>query len=126
LQISWPLGLFFAALVLLMFNGHLLDFWMVKRRFRKSPYWKDSIISKLTAEGLHTVGRNTESKLGWAVITKACSFGDGLLLFQGPGVFNWLPDDALVDGNRAEVEDLVQSHVKDHRIVEQNPLTEPR
>jgi len=118
-QISWPLALFFAALVLLMFNGHLLDFWLIKRRFRKSPYWKDSINSKLTAEGLHIVGQNSDSKLGWAVITKVCSFRDGVLLFQGPGVFNWLPDDALSDGTRAEVEALVQAHVKDHRIVEQ-------
>lgn len=117
-QINWWLAVFFVALVLLMFNGHLIDYWLIKRRFRRSPYWNDNMVSNLTAEGLHAVGSHSDSKLGWAVFTKARYFRDGFLLFQGPGLFNWLPDAALSDGSRAEVESLIQAHVEDYRIVE--------
>ena len=119
-QIDWWLALFFCALVLLMFNGHLIDYWLIRRRFRKSPYRNENMVSILTAEGLHAVSPQSDSRLAWSVFTKARSFSDGVLLFQGPGVFNWLPDTALSDGSRTEVDSLIRARVKDYRIVEPN------
>ncbi len=115
----WGLTIFLIALVILIFNGHRMDFWLFKRRFRKSPYRNENIIITLTADGFHAVGLKSNSKLTWAAFTKARRFRDGFLLFQGPGLFNWLPDAALAAGAAAEVAYLIEANVKDYKIVEQ-------
>ena len=109
----WWLAAFFLALVILMFNAHLIDFFLIKRQFRKSPYRDEHVVITLAAEGVHAVSSKSDSKLTWAVFTKARRFHDGF-----PVVFNWLPEPALTEGTAADVESLIKTHVRDYRIVE--------
>jgi len=114
----WGLVAFLVPLVFLMFSGHLIDFWRMKRRFRKSPFRNDEAAITLTPDGLHTVSPKSESRQTWAVFTRARRFSDGFILFQGPGLFNWLPDAALTDGTPHEVDAMVRDNVKDYKVVE--------
>lgn len=116
---AWWLTALFVAAAILGFNGHQIDLWRLKRRFRKSPYKDDDLVITLTADGVHALGSKSDSKLTWAVFTKACQFGDGFLLFQGPGLYNWLPTSALVDGSTSEVESLIRDNVRHYKMVEQ-------
>ena len=95
-----------------------LDNWLVRRRFRKSPYHDDDVVVRLTDDGIFLRGRAAETRLEWSVITKARRFVDGFLLFQGPYMFHWLPDAASGSGSCLEAEALVRNRVRDYLDVE--------
>jgi FlaA1/EpsC-like NDP-sugar epimerase len=105
---------FFAVLLAALSVSRWLDRWLIKRRFRKSPYRNDEVVITLTDEGVHTVDSKSETKWAWSACTKALRCPDGFLLYQGPGVFNWLPDTALIEGAIAEVESLLEANVDDY------------
>ena len=106
-QVWWLAALFFATAVVI-FPNHQFTSWSIKRRFRKSPHRNDDTLITLASEGLHGVATKGHSTLAWAAFTKARRFPDGFLLFQGPDVFNWLPDDALIDGSITTDADLAE------------------
>lgn len=74
--------------------GWPIDKWNTKHRFKKSPYYNDELVITLSDDGFQAKGTNNEVKLNWNAFTKAVRFSDGVMLFQGPHVFNWLPDDS--------------------------------
>lgn len=99
--------------------GWPIDKWFTRKRFRKSPFHNDDIAFSLSDNGVRIVGRNSEVKVGWVNFTKARRFKDGLLLFQGPNVFSWLPDTAAVDsGAVTRARELVRTSIKDYREIE--------
>lgn len=96
--------------------GWRIDAWLIRKRFRKSPFHDDEITFSMSEAGAHVVGKDSEVHIGWSRFTRARRFPDGLLLFQGPGVFNWLPDAAAVSlAAVGEAENLVRTHVRDYR-----------
>jgi hypothetical protein len=98
--------------------GWPIDVWNMRRGFRKSPYHNDEITFSLSESGSQVVGRDSEVRIGWASYTKARRFGDGLLLFQGPGFVNWLPDSAAVDKSAiANAQELARLNIRDYREV---------
>ena len=101
-----------AVLAALIFSPYL-DEILIRRRFRKSPYWNDKLTVTLSAEGISSRGSKGGTQLTWDAITSGRKFDDGFLLFQGPGVSNWLPAKAMTEGTIREVEDLVGKHVVD-------------
>ena len=93
-----------------------LGIWMLRRRFRKSPFYNGEITFSLSESGAHVLGRGTESRMGWAIFTKARRFTDGLMLFQGPNVFFWLPDTAAATAEDiAAAQKLARSQIQDYR-----------
>jgi hypothetical protein len=115
---KWWLLVPFAAFAGALFLGWPLDAWFLRRRFRKSPYYNDEITLTISDEGIHGTGRSSETRLNWSLITKARRFADGLLLFQGPQVFHWLPNAAAVaPADVADLERLVRARVQDTRDV---------
>ncbi|MDQ1833819.1 hypothetical protein [Massilia scottii] len=112
------LGGFVGAIVGALLLGWPIDAWLIRRRFRKSPFHNDDIAFVMSESGSHIVGRDSEVRIGWASFTKARRFADGLLLFQGPGFFNWLPDTAAVDKAAvANAQELARLHIQDYREV---------
>jgi hypothetical protein len=110
-------GIFGAVLGALLL-GWRIDAWLIRKRFRKSPFHNDEIAFAMSESGSHVVGRDSEVRVGWTKFTRARRFEDGLLLFQGPGYFNWLPDAAAVDATTVEnAQRLARTHVQDYRDV---------
>jgi hypothetical protein len=105
------LSVFLALLIL----AHRLDEWFVRRRFRKSPYRDERIRIQRSADGLTANGTKSNVQLSWAVFTGARRLEDGFLLFQGPGVFNWLPITAMTEGTAEKAEELIRTNVSDHK-----------
>jgi hypothetical protein len=115
--IPW-LAAIFGAILGSTLLGWPIDAWILRKRFRKSPFHNDEITFTVSADGSHVLGRNSEVRIGWATFTRARRFDDGLMLFQGPGVFNWLPDTAAADGAAVKnAIELARLHVKDFRDV---------
>lgn len=90
--------------------------WIIRRRFRKSPFHNEEIEFSLSASGTHAFSGNSEVRNSWAIYTGARRFKDGLMLFQGPNVFNWLPDTAAADAATiAAAQELARTHIRDYR-----------
>lgn len=81
----------------------------IRRNFRKSPFYNDSITAVLTAEGLHSVGQQGSTDLPWSSVTRIRRFPDGWLLFHGPGFGHWFPATTLTEGTVADVESLLNN-----------------
>jgi hypothetical protein len=106
------------AMVGALLLGWRIDAWLIRKRFRKSPFHDDEITFSVSESGSRVIARDSEVRIGWSKFTRARRFPDGLLLFQGPGVFNWLPDSAAVElATVKEAETLVRTHVSDYRDV---------
>jgi len=112
-------GVFFAVFSMFMFFAHHVDYWLARRSFRKSPYRDEDITIELTEAGFHARSPKQDTKLQWSAFTKVAHFKDGVLLFQGPRFFNWIPFSSLSGAaEAAELETLLRSKIQEHRIVE--------
>jgi hypothetical protein len=99
----------------LLLLGRPIESWNMRRQFRRSPFHNDQIALTLSESGSHAVGLDSEVRIGWERFTKARRVKDGLLLYQGPGVFNWLPDAAAVDpAAPMRALELARTRVKDY------------
>ncbi len=108
------------AVVVLLFVGLLLvgpriDFWLMKRRLRMSPFYRQRLEVCLSPEGFSEVGKLSKTELAWAAFTGVVRVEDGFLIFSGPKVFHWLPDRALIEGDLSQAESLLREHIESQR-----------
>jgi hypothetical protein len=94
-----------------------IDDWIITKNFRTSPHCGDRIRIEVSADGLTGGGADGTSLRGWQVFTAGRRLSDGFLLFQGPGVYTWLPVNAIVSGSDQEVDGLLRSHVADYKPI---------
>jgi hypothetical protein len=115
---SIVLGGFLGMLLGAIFFGDPIDAWNAKRRLRKSPFYNNDLTFRISESELHITGSNEDTHLKWSAYSKARRFSDGVLLFQGPSFFNWLPDAAAIDKSSIEqLQTIVRERVKDYRDV---------
>ena len=89
-----------------------IDEWTTRRNLRQSPYCNDEIAVTITDEGYQAKSSIQDVTFAWSVFTKAVQFNDGLLLFQGPRLFNWLPYSAIQEGTVEELEGFVRARIE--------------
>ncbi len=65
------------------------------KNVRKSPFYNNVIKIVFSDIGLIGKQETADVVLKWPVFTNAIEFTDGILLFQGPNIFNWIPKTAL-------------------------------
>lgn len=112
-------SLLIAFFLLLLAIGPRPDYWFIRRRFRKSPFYNSDVVIRLSERGYLGQDANSRTELSWRVFTKGYRFADGFLLLSGPQQFHWWPDAALAVGRISEVEAMVRQHVPDYRVAEQ-------
>ena len=96
------------------------------RRIRKMPTLNDDWVIRLSDDGMSWSGNRGEGRLDWSGFSRARRFADGLLLFQGPHLFQWFPDSARTQAALpSEVGDLVRRHVSDYRDVGRRAVIRP-
>src|SRR5215471_7453175 len=89
-----------------------------RRRIRKLPTLNDDWVIRLSDDGMSSSGKRGEGRLDWSGFSRARCLADGLLLFQGPSAFHWLPDSACTQpALPSDLGDLVRRHVSDYRDV---------
>ena len=106
------MAIFWAFLIAVLLMSHQVDYWLMRRRFRRSPYRGETVRLTVEPEGVHSVAGTHDARFQWSAYTGAISLPDGIMLYQGPSVFQWLPDASLVSGNRRDVEQVVRLHVQ--------------
>ncbi len=113
----WMSAIMGAALGALLV-GWPIDKAVIRLRFRKSPFRNEDLAMTCSEEGVRAVGANQDSRVSWATYTRARVFEDGVLLFQGPHLYTWMPDAAVADASSpANLRQLARAHVKDYREV---------
>ena len=106
------MAVFWVILIVVLLMSHQVDYWLMRRRFRRSPYRGETVRLSVEPEGVYSVAGTHEATFKWLAYTRAIGLPDGIMLYQGPSVFQWLPDASLVSGNRRDVEQVVRSHVQ--------------
>lgn len=91
-----------AALVILF--SRQIDYFVLMRNLRKSPHLNEELLCRFDEDGLQIHSDKIDMRATWDIFTEAKRMDDGFLLFQGPKLFNWLPDGALVD--RGDLKDM--------------------
>lgn len=107
----WWLALLPGGFLLLLVFGSKLDDFIMKRRFRRSPFHGLDVSVRLTEQGFASVDVKTKVELAWSAFTGVRRFNDGFLAFTGPGAFYWWPDKALKIGTPGDVAELLRRHV---------------
>lgn len=97
--------------------GPPIDNWLIQKNFKKSPYRNDRVHVCLSEKGVIGNGAKSQTRLDWAAFTAARRFADGVLLFQGPNLFSWLPFEQMVSGGISELDELVRANIGDFREI---------
>lgn len=107
---------FFISLIFLLFFSRRIDYWIMKRRLKKSPFNNSRLQVSLTQEGFHAISDKSDVSLKWSAFTRAVRFRDGFLLLQGPSAFNWLPQSAMIEGSVEEVDRLLKEQTLNYVV----------
>ncbi len=106
-----------SAFLILLFVGRRIDERIACRRLRNSPYWGDHAQIRLSPEGFAFNSKPANAQLTWTAFTAAHRFSDGLLLTQGPGLYNWLPHSAIIEGTAEDAELLIRSNIAKYKAI---------
>ncbi|WP_186776270.1 YcxB family protein [Rubripirellula reticaptiva] len=86
---------FMVALAIFAFFPHKIDDYLATRNFRRSPHCNAQQIIHLSDDGFRAESEIEQTDLKWAAFSKAVIFSDGVLLYRGPKMVNWIPDATL-------------------------------
>jgi hypothetical protein len=89
-----------------------------RQNYRQLPVYDHEASVTLAADGITTDCPHELSSQAWSAYNKARRFRHGTLLFQGPILCLWLPDDALATGSVADVNALIEANIPDYKIIE--------
>lgn len=108
--------LFFVAIVpgvflVLLFLGPRIDYFVLKRRLRKSPFYGEELKIVLSQDGVIVDTAKSQTSLKWSAYSRARRLATGFLIFTEPTVFQWLPDSALAQGSLTDVTDLLRRSI---------------
>ncbi len=109
------------AFSILILSSGLLERWRLKWAIAKSPFKDDDLRITFSADGFHASSPKQDVKLTWPIFTRVAHFKDGFLLFQGPKLFNWIPFSALEPSGLEELENLLHTHIKKHKVIKPAP-----
>jgi hypothetical protein len=91
---------FMVAITIFMFFPHKIDDFLATRNFKKSPHCNAEQTLFLSEDGFRTESEIENTDVKWAAFAKALIFDDGVLLYRGTNMVNWIPDKTL-DGDDA-------------------------
>ena len=76
----WQLAILFSFLIVLLGVGPLADYWLLRRKLRKSPFYKCISTIELTESGyVHSTPHNSGS-WAWSTLKKVRRLADGFLV----------------------------------------------
>ncbi len=112
---EWSLAVLTLGMASFIPLSRKFDHFCRRRKIRKSPFWNEVSVTELSDEGLKSNSHKGNADLTWQAFTRGLRFPDGFLLYQGPSLFYWLPDSALVEGfNADDAEAILREHLADY------------
>ena len=71
------------------------------------PFKPDKVQIELTDENLIRTDSLLQEETSWRMYSSYRRFSDGIM-FAGPGVWQWLPNEELIEGKIEDVEELLR------------------
>jgi hypothetical protein len=105
------IGAVLCAFLFFLAMGPRLDYFFLKRRLKKSPFYGDQIRIEISDDGVVVKTERSVSALQWSAFTKAKRTNSGFLVFTEPTQFHWWPDAFLVAGEPRHVDKLLKRKV---------------
>lgn len=128
--LAWPgksgplvlIALVFTVFFLLLGQGPRIDYFFLKRRLRKSPFYGDELKILISQDGVAVNTPRSQTSLKWSAFTRARRLASGFLLFTEPTTFHWWPDAALAQGTLEEVANLLRQNVASYESNDAEPF----
>jgi hypothetical protein len=107
-----------AAMFALPIVTYRIQYWALRRRFRNLPEGLGTFRVSVGPDGVFSRSASLEPQSGWSASAapwsayeRAVPLPDGILLYRAAEGVQWLPDAALVEGSRDDVEQLFRAHL---------------
>ncbi len=101
-----------ATFIVLLLLGPRLDYFFIKRRLKKSPFYGGEMKIAVRDAGVSIDTQQSQTSMAWSAFTAAKRVTGGFLLHSDPSQFYWLPDEALMVGAPADVERLLRENIR--------------
>lgn len=95
----------------LVFYAPYIDYFVVRRRYRKHAQYGSQISVELAEDGLKFTSRDSDSNLRWSSFASAAGFADGLILYLAPWHYVWLPDSGVQSGDAAQARAIARAKI---------------
>ena len=114
-QRHFALGILIALFTVSLIVRQRVNDWRTRRAFGASPHANEELTIRLSDTDFHVWSAMQDVRLEWRLFTKVVDFDDGVLIFQGPSVFHWIPFSALDAGNDLnDIASLLRAKITQH------------
>jgi hypothetical protein len=93
----------------LLAAGPYLDYFVVKRRYRKQPLYGAETTIELSEDGIKFTSQHYNSDVHWPSLASARGFTNGLMLYLAPWHYFWLSDAACRSGDPDRARKIARS-----------------
>ena len=100
-----------ALFIFLLMLGPRVDYALMRRRLKKSPFYGGEAHICVAESGVSVRTPRSDLSLSWAAFTHVKRLANGFMLFSGPDSWYWWPDSALASGTVGDVERLLRISV---------------
>ena len=102
----------FGALTIVMFVSPRLDNYLFISRLKKSPQYNTQQTLTFSQSGVIVESEVEKGEIRWNAFEKSVIFDDGVLLFKGMGLLEWIPNWSIENDEVVRLRDLVSSNTK--------------
>ena len=107
----------FAAFMLcLLLLGPRIDYFILRRRWRRVPQFNEELKIEVSEERIASSSVRSSATAAWAAYVRAIEFSDGVLLYDAPWNYFWLPDSGIETGTPQDVRAILRSNISDYRV----------
>lgn len=103
------LAVLVSFLILLLGVGPMFDYWWLRRKLKKSPFYQCMAIIELSEEGYSHSTPHSSGSWTWSTIKKVRRLGDGFVVIDVSGLAYWWPDSGLRIGTKDEALELLRN-----------------
>jgi hypothetical protein len=105
---------FFLFLLLL---GPRIDYYVMRRRWRRIPHFNEEMKVEVAEQLVSSASAKGSSTAAWSSYVSAVEHRDGLMLYNAPWHFTWLPDNAIASGTADEARAIVRAAIVKYHVV---------
>lgn len=97
--------------IFLLALGPKIDYFLLKRSLRRSPFYGGQTVIAVTESGVSVQTPKSHLTLSWGAFTLARRIKDGFLVSLEPGSIQWWPDSALAIGTPTSIGQLLRANI---------------
>jgi hypothetical protein len=105
-----------AFMLFLLLLGPRIDYFVLRRRWRRVPQFNEEMRIEVSEQRIATSSVRSSATADWSAYECVVEFPDGVLLYDAPWNYFWLPDSKIATGTSQDVRAILRQSVRDYRI----------